>query len=369
MEDPKLYINSEDETVIALKELYRRYGYKPYKMSKFEPYDLYVENKNFLISDHVISFSDLGGKLMALRPDVTLSIIKSVKASEETEKLFYRENVYRTLKGSKEIREILQMGLECIGDIGVYETCEVLLLAAKSLESIAGSYVIDISHMGFLSGLLSASGADASVSFEIISCIKEKNTHDISKICRNSGISDENAGRLCEAASLWGTFEEVLPKLRAISVNADTDAALEELENVYALLKTAGCSEHFRIDFSVVHDIDYYDRIVFSGFIEGIPVNVLTGGRYDKLLKRFDSRSGAIGFAVYLGILTQYAKKDSGCDADIVLFYDGDTDMKALMEAVRDFTENDRAVAVYKKGSGHIGQEQYYVHGKELERI
>ncbi|MCE2604206.1 ATP phosphoribosyltransferase regulatory subunit, partial [Pseudomonas aeruginosa] len=66
---------------MELRGLYEQYGYKKYKMSKFEEYSLYVENKDFLASDKVITFTDLDGRLLALKPDVTLSIIKNTQAT------------------------------------------------------------------------------------------------------------------------------------------------------------------------------------------------------------------------------------------------------------------------------------------------
>ena len=70
-------LRSEEAAVFRLRDLYRRHGYLPYRMSKFEEYDLYVRNKDFLVSDRVITFNDTNGKLLALKPDVTLSIIRS----------------------------------------------------------------------------------------------------------------------------------------------------------------------------------------------------------------------------------------------------------------------------------------------------
>ena len=65
------------------------------RLSKFEEYDLYMQNKNFLMSERVITFSDIDGKLMALKPDITLSIVKNAKDDGCTEKVYYTENVYR----------------------------------------------------------------------------------------------------------------------------------------------------------------------------------------------------------------------------------------------------------------------------------
>ena len=77
MELKSEYMRTEEKVIFALRELYSKYGYAQFKMSKFEEYDLYVKNKDFLVSDSVITFNDTNGKLLALKPDVTLSIIKN----------------------------------------------------------------------------------------------------------------------------------------------------------------------------------------------------------------------------------------------------------------------------------------------------
>ena len=114
-------LKSEERAIFDLRELYQKYGYSQYKMSKFEEYDLYVRNKNFLISDNIITFTDTNGKLMALKPDVTLSIIKNDKDEcDSVRKVYYNENVYRVASGTNSFKEIMQVGLECIGNIDSY---------------------------------------------------------------------------------------------------------------------------------------------------------------------------------------------------------------------------------------------------------
>ena len=80
-----------------LSELYRQYGFRKFRISKFEDYDLYVENKDFLHTGTVIAFRDADGSLKALKPDVTLSVMKNSRG--ENEKLYYGENVYREKNG------------------------------------------------------------------------------------------------------------------------------------------------------------------------------------------------------------------------------------------------------------------------------
>ncbi|MBR4953790.1 MAG: ATP phosphoribosyltransferase regulatory subunit, partial [Oscillospiraceae bacterium] len=80
----ELQLGFNERVIFALRSLYNSYGYSRYKMSKFEEYDLYAHNKDFLISDSVITFTDTNGKLMALKPDVTLSIVKNSKDDANT---------------------------------------------------------------------------------------------------------------------------------------------------------------------------------------------------------------------------------------------------------------------------------------------
>ena len=140
-----------EQAVFLLRSLYSKYGYKQYKMRKFEEYDLYVQNKDFLISDSVITFTDTNGKLMALKPDVTISIVKNTKDIDgAVQKVYYDENVYRVSKGTRSYKEIKQAGLECIGDIDSYCVSEVLSLAVRSLLAISEQCVVDVADLAIL---------------------------------------------------------------------------------------------------------------------------------------------------------------------------------------------------------------------------
>ena len=142
---------------LYLRRLFESFGYKKYRMSKFENYDLYAENKSFLKNESIITFHDLSGKLMALKPDVTLSIVKNAKGAS-AEKYYYVDKVFRLQSQNREYREIAQMGLEYIGPIGLFETAEVVSLALESLSAIERDYVLEFSHMGFVEGLLAGEG-------------------------------------------------------------------------------------------------------------------------------------------------------------------------------------------------------------------
>ena len=120
-----------EQSIYRLRELFIENGYRKFKMNKFEEYDLYSKNKEFLVSDGVIVFNDTNGKLLALKPDVTLSIIKNSKDNKDcVEKFYYNENVYRISPTSHTYKEIMQSGVECIGKISFNEV--VLLVKSVS---------------------------------------------------------------------------------------------------------------------------------------------------------------------------------------------------------------------------------------------
>lgn len=343
-------LKSGEQAVFDLRALYQRYGYAPFKMSKFEEYDLYVENKDFLVGDGVITFNDTDGKLLALKPDVTLSIIKNSK--DETEgtasKVYYNENVYRISKNTHTFKEIMQTGLECIGDIDIYAMAEVVLLAVKSLEAVSKDYVLDLSHIGILSALLDQLSVSAADKKQIIRCIGEKNTHGLREFCASVGADEAVCEKLTALISAYGKPSLVLPKLRALNAGKEAEAAIDELELITKTLEKVGYGGCVNIDFSVVNDMNYYSGIFFRGFVQGIPEGILSGGRYDKLMKKIGRKAGAIGFAVYLDMLELLDTHENEYDTDILLLYEDGADICELMHAVTVLAKNGTRVLAQK---------------------
>lgn len=321
-----------ESAVAALGELYESFGYKRFRMSKFEEYDLYVQNKDFLVSDSVITFTDTDGRLLALKPDVTLSIIKNTQPLKGgVRKVFYNENVYRVTKSARSFGEIAQTGLECIGEVDAYCLLEVLLLACRSLSAIAPAFVLDVAHLGIVSDLLDYSGAAAPLKEKLTKCLGEKNTHEIASLCRDNGIDDKKTELLCRLCRCPERAEDALKELRSFDEGSFDPSHLRLIESLYYALKNQGFGENARIDFSVINDMNYYNGLVFRGFVESIPAGILSGGQYDKLVRRMGKNASAVGFAVYLDLLENRAE-ESGYDA-VLLYSDGDDPGKVCRRA------------------------------------
>ena len=316
-------MKNEEQAGLALRSLYRSYGYIPYKMSRFEEYDLYVRNKDFLVSDQIITFSDRGGRLLALKPDVTLSIVKNApEEPDRIQKVYYQENVYR------DYREILQAGLECVGDLGDYEIAEVALLAAKSLQLLGGRWVLDISHMGLLAAVLDSSGLSPESQNQAMEYLHRKNDHQLKALCQGHGAWE----KLSAVASCRGG-REALERLEDILTGDEERQALKQLKNLWRILEASGFGDAVRLDFSVGNNMRYYSGVVFRGYLEGIPASVLSGGQYDKLPQKMGRKAKAIGFAIYLGLLENRSLQAEAFDVDTLILHDGSADPMTLTAA------------------------------------
>lgn len=341
-------VKSEEKAIFSLRSLYRQYGYKPYKMSKFEEYEFYIRNKDFLVSDRFITFNDTNGKLLALKPDVTLSIIKNGEDIKgEKQKVYYNENVYRVSENTHRFKEIMQAGLECIGDIDLYDIYETVCLAAESLALISDDFILEISHLGLLSAVLDKVCDSKTFKSKAINLIAEKNEHDLKRLCKNYEISSAWEETLCKFVSVFGERILVLNELE----NAFGDMAnnvLKELKTLSQMLENSPYSSKIVFDFSVVNDMNYYNGIVFKGFIRGISGGLLAGGQYDNLMKKMNRSSKAIGFALYLDLLEHLPTDKADYDVDVLLIYGDNTDTCEVSKKVQKLIESGKTVTAQK---------------------
>ena len=344
-----LVLRDDERAVFALRALYGKYGYSQYKMSKFEEYDLYALNKEFLVSDNVITFTDTDGKLMALKPDVTLSIIKNGKDSEKSvQKVFYNENVYRVSKGTKNFKEIMQTGLECVGDIDDYSITEVIMLAVKSLQTVSNEYVLDLSSLDILNAIFDKANLSESARKQILNYLSQKNVKGIESVCDEQKVDAEDKLLLTSLVSTYGKPEKVKKTLLSFTLDENTKKAVDKLFSVIDCLADLNVADKINVDFSVVNDLNYYNGLVFQGFISGIPTSILSGGQYDKLMKKMKRSACAIGFAIYLDELTKLNGGRAEFDVDIAIEY-GDADKKEAIKKANELVEKGNSVLCEKK--------------------
>ena len=292
-------LQPKERASFALRALYEAAGCRKYHMGRFEEYGLYQENRSFLSSEQVITFTDLDGRLLALKPDVTLSIAKTAQpAPGETLRYYYHENVYRPSAESHTFKEISQMGLEMLGAVGEAQVQQAVCLAARSLDALGAEWVLEVSHMGYLFGLFDALGVPDAARAKLLEKLREKNAHELRAAAGAAGLADAAADILCSVLNLCGNYADTLAKAAALCRNDAMHAAVAELEALAVPLEKAGGV--IRLDMTLAGEMEYYNGLVFQGYLKALPRPLLKGGRYDLLMQKFTPGAGAIGFAVYL---------------------------------------------------------------------
>ena len=354
--DPKI-LKIDERVAHCLRTLYHRFGYCHYKMSKFEEYSLYARNTDFLGSDAILSFTDTMGRLMALKPDVTLSIINNSKdIPGQVQKVYYDENVYRVPKGARSYKELKQTGLECMGDIDILEICEVIMLAIRSLENISDDYILELSHVGLIEAIFEEFNISPDLENKVLTCISRKNVDELLLLCSENGICKSKQEKLLVFIKNYSSFNEAVIALDSICESDASKEKLEEFSEILDFIQSLGCENRVKVNFSLSNDMSYYSGIAFKGYVEGVPSGILSGGQYDKLMRKMGRKSGAIGFAVYLDALERLNYEENKYDVDIVILHNGNP--KAAIRAAETLSYDGTSVRICRKVPTEINYRQ-----------
>lgn len=169
----------------------------------------------------------------------------------------------------------------------------------------------------------------------MLSCIRSKNANELKQVAEEAKLSKIQAENLCRLATLYGDFPATIKKARKIAINKTMEDALDQLEAIYKAMRAVGLAKKMRLDFSMINDIEYYNGIIFQGYLDGLPRNVLSGGQYDGMMAKMGKELEAIGFALYLSELRRLPGIPAECDAEALVLYDESADLGKLASAVR----------------------------------
>jgi len=341
---------NENSIVSNLINIYERFGFKKIKLSKFEDYNLYNNNKDFLQTEHILTFMNLNGNLKSLRPDVTLSIVKKVlKDNEkETQKIYYIEDIYKIV--SNEYEEIPQVGVEIIGKLNNYSNLEIISMAIESLKSINKNYILEISNIDFISAIFDEINLEENLKIEMLNNIYLKNKHDLEKLL-NKNVDCKYKKYILSFIELSGNYKDILKKLKNLIINKKMQKSYEELKSLSFVFELYNNFDKILLDFSIESQLGYYNGIIFKGYIKESNDIILSGGRYDKLLNKFNSNKNAIGFAIYMDKL--YEKNKTSDFIDILILYKSG-DENILLNEVRKFMNKNKKVRVDIYGDNSI---------------
>jgi ATP phosphoribosyltransferase regulatory subunit len=287
----------------ALQETFRRWGYQRIILPTFEFYDSLATEASTYLQEEMYRLFDREGRVLALRPDMTVPTARVVGTRLYDQplpmRLFYVGNVFRYEEPQAgRRREFTQAGIELVGAGTAEADAEVVQVAIAALEALGvRRFQINLGQVAFTKAMLSEANLTNGELYRLEQVIGRRNDVELRATLADLGIGGAIARAIETLPRLTGD-ENILPTARRLTDNRAAQEAIDRLAQVYALLCAAGVGEHVRLDLGEVRSMAYYTGITFQGYVAGLGFHVCSGGRYDQLISNFGPDIPAVGFAL-----------------------------------------------------------------------
>lgn len=293
------------------RQLFKSMGYSRVITPSVEFYDVFHLNSRHFSQEELCKLTDNKGRLEVLRPDSTVPIARVVatrlKEAMLPLRLYYTQPVYHfapSLKGKS--TEIHQTGIELIGSAAKMADIEVISAALSVLSSVGKNisatihfsvnYSLELGDVRIFRELMHRLNATPAQKEEIRDLIESKNYAALNDMLDKLG-DHKITNALRKLPTLFGR-EEVFDRAAELFQDARIEEILENMRAVYHTVCDMHPDGNIIIDLGLVNKTDYYTGLVIKGYLEGYGEEVLSGGRYDKLLAEFGYDIPAVGMAV-----------------------------------------------------------------------
>ncbi|MDU1004345.1 MAG: ATP phosphoribosyltransferase regulatory subunit [Clostridium butyricum] len=322
-----------------IDDIFYKWGYKEIITPTVEFYETFKHDSQTLKEEDMYKFFDNRGRILVLRPDMTIPIARVVETKFKDEslpiKLRYNSNVFRvhaSLGGKR--NEYTDCGVELIGLEDKKSDLEVLVLALEALEKLGLSdFKLEIGNIGFFEGVFKTLNISKESKEIIAQYIEDKNLKNLEDYLDEIDIKDEYKEFFNKLPWLFGD-RSILEEAKVLAFNEELKANLEYLENLYSELDILGYGNKVTFDLGMVPRLNYYTGIIFRGYGEGVGNTVLRGGRYDNLITIGEEYIPAIGFSLDINSVIENVKiseKINTIDKSCKIYYSS----KYRIEAIR----------------------------------
>lgn len=300
-----------------IKDVFKSYGYSQILTPTFEYYDLFSEIDTAINLNDMYKLIDSTGKILVLRPDATIPVARMAatkyNSSDGYLKFMYFTSVFRSSDfraGGK--REFVQAGIEYFCNPEPEADAEVISTAIKSLLNLGFKNIhIDIGQTDYFKGIMS----ELDISFENKNTIRElienKNYAELGNILNTLSIDNEYKKLLLEVPYMYGDIQDIAAKARDRAINETMKKAANNLFDIYEILCEYGYEDYVFADLGLINHLEYYSGMIFKGYIDHFGMPVLSGGRYDDLLKNFGKELAATGFGMNVDEILEAANQNN----------------------------------------------------------
>ena len=296
----------------AICSVFEGWSYEEIVPPIFDYYDVFIKGMGTGLEEQIYRFIDRDGNILALRPEFTSLVAKTVvtrlnKAARPI-RLYYSGEVLRfeKPKGGRQ-REFAQIGVEHFGSKGKSSDIEILLIAAEAFERLGiPDFQMNLGSVDFFGGIVDRISLPEGQIAELKEVLSLKDQSGLETLLGGLQLEQRRKDILRAIPHLTGG-RDVIKEARGLVRNDRSIQALDHLEEIYMVFEKLGLARHLTIDLGEVQGFDYYTGILFRAYVPQLGFEVATGGRYDGLPATFGEDLPAVGFSFSLDRLEQIA--------------------------------------------------------------
>ncbi len=265
------------------------YGFEEFDSPILETLELFKIKSGDEIVGQLYNFPDRGGRMLALRPELTPSLARMVaKIQNQVTKPIKWFSIPRCMRYERpqkgRLREFFQLNVDIIGEASETADLEVIAVAVDSLVNLGltpQDFVVKINNRDFVSGYFTELG------------IQKKEEKPLYKIIDNARkLSTEQTAEALDSVNLNSDMRKGVDSYLTLKNVVDLekvrggDAGKVAIRSLFSLIESAGIADFCQFDPTIVRGLDYYTGIVFEIFDRSEKMRaVCGGGRYNNLLR------------------------------------------------------------------------------------
>ena len=339
-----------NKIIETITERFSKWGYSEVSTPIVEYYKTFNHKTQDLKEEEMYKFFDSRGRILVLRPDMTVPVARLVntklKDMKLPLKLFYNAEVFRVHESFEGKRnEYLDCGIELIGASGEKTDLEVLVTALEVLKALdtKKEFKLEIGNVNILKSALKDMNLSIDNQNKVIELINKKSLTSLREYLDDIEIRKEYKEFLNKFPWLFGGYEMI----KGLAFNEDMKKNIEYLENLYLNLQKLGYEKYLSVDISMVPRVNYYSGIIFKGYVKEIGSTVIRGGRYDNLLESFGKSIPAIGFSVDVNLLIDSCDYEEKVNSEKIIL-SKDNYLEELRKAINKTRNGEKIEIIYK---------------------
>lgn len=291
-----------------IRGIFRSCGFSEIETPTLEYYDAFSPESGLVSQEAMFKFFDQQGRILVMRPDATIPAarVAATKLSDSVLplKISYICNTFRYNElGGGKIKEFTAAGVEIMGEESADADAEAIATAINIIKSMGiKNFQIDIGQMQFFKGIIEESALSESDAEKIRVLIDKKDFIGLEEIVKERNLSTDLQKLILGLSGFYGSAD-IIGKLRELTKNARALKALENLEEIYSILKEFGLEKYVSIDLGMLQNPNFYTGAIFKGYTHDVGFPVLRGGRYDGLVEKFGRKLSATGFSLGINMI------------------------------------------------------------------